>query len=60
MVVNDVAVFEVAGLAIAMGQAPEAVKARADLVARSNADEGFADAVTRFVLRSASDPQVVL
>jgi Cof subfamily protein (haloacid dehalogenase superfamily) len=57
---NDVAMFEVAGLAIAMGQAPEAVKARADLVARSNADEGFADAVTRFVLRSISDPQVVL
>jgi Cof subfamily protein (haloacid dehalogenase superfamily) len=54
---NDVGMFEVAGLAIAMGQAPDAVKARADLVARSNADEGFADAVARFVLRRASEAQ---
>ncbi len=55
---NDVAMFEVAGLAIAMGQAPDTVKARADFVARSNADEGFADAVARFVLRRAHQARV--
>lgn len=55
---NDVAMFQVAGLAIAMGQAPDAAKARADVVARSNAEEGFADAVARFVLPRASEAWV--
>ncbi|MEO8812655.1 MAG: Cof-type HAD-IIB family hydrolase [Caulobacteraceae bacterium] len=51
---NDVSMFHVAGLAIAMGQAPDEVKARAGFVTASNADEGFAQAVDRFVLPRAA------
>ena len=47
---NDVSMFQVAGLAIAMGQAPETVKAAADVVTTSNGDEGFANAVAQFIL----------
>ena len=39
---NDVAMFDVAGVAIAMGQASEKVQARATFVSSSNDDEGFA------------------
>ena len=53
-----IAISEVAGLAIARGQAPEAADARADHVARLNADEGFAYAVARIVLRRASEARV--
>jgi len=42
---NDVAMFKRAGYAIAMGQAPEAVKQLADVVTGSNAQDGFASAV---------------
>jgi Cof subfamily protein (haloacid dehalogenase superfamily) len=42
---NDVSMFDVAGLAIAMGQAPDAVKVRAQRLTRSNAEDGFAAAV---------------
>ena len=42
---NDISMFDAAGLAIAMGQAPDAVKAHAQRVTRSNADDGFAAAV---------------
>lgn len=51
---NDVAMFEVAGLAIAMGQAPDTVRARADAVALPNTEDGFADAVERFTLPHAA------
>ena len=51
---NDVAMFKVAGYAIAMGQAPDAVKAAADSVTGSNADNGFATAVDRLVLPRAA------
>ena len=47
---NDVAMFDVAGLAVAMGQAPDTVKAEADVVTTSNRDDGFANAVGQFVL----------
>ena len=49
---NDISMFDVAGLAIAMGQAPEAVKAKAQRVTRSNADDGFAAAVDDLVALS--------
>jgi len=42
---NDLAMLEIAGYAIAMGNAPDAVKSAADAVTASNADEGFAKAV---------------
>ena len=47
---NDVPMFQVAGFAIAMGQAPDAVRAAADDVTTSNGDEGFAHAVAQFIL----------
>jgi Cof subfamily protein (haloacid dehalogenase superfamily) len=39
---NDVSMFEIAGMAVAMGNAPEEVKAAADLVAPSNDEDGVA------------------
>jgi Cof subfamily protein (haloacid dehalogenase superfamily) len=47
---NDVLMFTKSGLSIAMGNASDEVKARADAVTDSNEDEGFAKAVQRFVL----------
>jgi hypothetical protein len=47
---NDVAMFDRAGFAIAMGQSPAAVQGRADAVSRSNSQQGFAYAVERLVL----------
>jgi Cof subfamily protein (haloacid dehalogenase superfamily) len=47
---NDVAMFEQAGLSIAMGNAQPAVKAQAHLVTSSNAEDGFAMAIERFIL----------
>ena len=47
---NDIAMFRVAGFAIAMGQAPDAVKAAAQAVTRSNTEDGFAVAVRALVL----------
>ena len=47
---NDVSMFRKAGLSIAMGNASDTVKAQADVVTDSNANEGFATAIRRFVL----------
>ena len=50
---NDVSMFVEAGFAVAMGQASEAVRAAADAIAGPNTEEGFADAVSRYVLPRA-------
>ena len=50
---NDVLMFAKAGLSIAMGNAQDDVKAAADVVTTSNDEEGFANAVDRFVLPRA-------
>jgi hypothetical protein len=47
---NDPAMFEVAGLSIAMGQAEDSVKRQASVVTGSNVDDGAADAIERFIL----------
>ena len=47
---NDVAMFERAGLSIAMGNASSEVQREADLVTASNRDDGFANAIKRFIL----------
>ncbi|WP_250440555.1 HAD family hydrolase [Caballeronia sp. AZ1_KS37] len=39
---NDVAMFEIAGVSIAMGQASDSVQRRASLVSKSNDQDGFA------------------
>jgi len=46
----DVPMFELAGTGVAMGNAMEEVKARAVAVAPSNAEDGVAWAIERFVL----------
>jgi Cof subfamily protein (haloacid dehalogenase superfamily) len=50
---NDVPMFERAGLSIAMGQADAAVRGAAMRVTASNADDGLAAAVERYLLPGA-------
>lgn len=47
--VNDLSMLEHAGLAVAMGNAIDDAKARADRVTRSNADDGVAHAIERML-----------
>jgi hypothetical protein len=53
---NDVAMFELSGLSIAMGNAASEVQLAADLVTDSNRDDGFAKAVERIILAAARRP----
>jgi Cof subfamily protein (haloacid dehalogenase superfamily) len=50
---NDVLMFAHSGLSIAMGNASPEVQRTARWVTTSNEDEGFANAVERFILRSS-------
>lgn len=47
---NDLPMFARAAMSVAMGQAPEAVRAAANYVALSNEEDGVADAIDRFVM----------
>lgn len=47
---NDVSMFRRTGLSIAMGNASDAVKAKADVTTTDCDHDGFADAMERFVL----------
>jgi len=47
---NDVSMFEKSGLSIAMGQSSDAVKRAATHVTTSSEEEGFANAIERFIL----------
>jgi Cof subfamily protein (haloacid dehalogenase superfamily) len=47
---NDIAMFERSGLSIAMGNAGPDVRRAADFVTDTNREEGFADAIERFIL----------
>jgi Cof subfamily protein (haloacid dehalogenase superfamily) len=47
---NDVAMFERSGLCIAMGNASAEVQRTADFVTDSNREDGFANAIERFIL----------
>lgn len=47
---NDTLMFAVSGLSIAMGNANPEVQAKAKQVTTSNEDEGFANAVEKFIL----------
>ena len=47
---NDVAMFERSGLCIAMGNASAEVQRAADFVTDSNREDGFANAIERFIL----------
>jgi Cof subfamily protein (haloacid dehalogenase superfamily) len=54
---NDVAMFRKAGLAIAMGNASPKVRQQAAEVTASNAEDGFAAAIERYVLNPPSRSQ---
>jgi len=47
---NDLEMIQIAGLGVAMGNAPEALKAHAGYVAPTNEEEGLRDVIERFVL----------
>jgi Cof subfamily protein (haloacid dehalogenase superfamily) len=47
---NDITMFEVAGLAIAMDNSPQEVKNAADFVTKSNNDDGVAYALNRYIV----------
>jgi hydroxymethylpyrimidine pyrophosphatase-like HAD family hydrolase len=49
---NDVLMFRNSGFSIAMGNASDEVKSQATAVTDSNQDEGFANAVRKFILRT--------
>ena len=51
---NDVPMFHVAGLSVAMGNAPPDVAAQAKLHTASNEEDGWAAAVTRYILPNAA------
>lgn len=50
---NDVLMFRKSGFSIAMGNASDEVKAQASAVTDSNDNDGFANAVRKFILRSS-------
>lgn len=52
---NDILMFERAGFSIAMGQADEAVRRAANVVAASNGEEGFARAMEDYVLNTGDE-----
>ena len=52
---NDVSMIEWAGLGVAMGQAPQAVKQAADWVAPTVEEDGVAEVFRRFVLEGGHD-----
>lgn len=52
---NDVLMFTKSGMSIAMGNASADVQHAATFVTTSNTDEGFARAMTWFVLRTKTD-----
>ena len=47
---NDLSMFAVSGFSIAMGQADAEIQAAATVMTNSNEDEGFANAMTKFIL----------
>ena len=51
---NDVMMFEKSGLSIAIGNASPEVQAQANFVTLSNEEDGFAYAMAKFVLPTAT------
>ena len=51
---NDISMFEKSGVSIAMGQASDEVKSAATYSTSSSEEEGFANAVERYVLQAVS------
>jgi Cof subfamily protein (haloacid dehalogenase superfamily) len=55
---NDIAMFAVSALAVAMGNAEPQVQQAADFVSTSNEEDGFAVAVERWILPRGAAPAV--
>jgi hypothetical protein len=53
--INDESMIVWAGLGVATGNAQDVLKAAADVVVESNAEDGFAKAIERFALKRAAD-----
>lgn len=53
---NDVEMIEAAGLGVAMGHAPEGVRAKADYVCGTAEEEGVREVIERFVLGAGQSP----
>jgi hypothetical protein len=53
---NDAEMIEAAGLGVAMGHAPEGVRARADYVCGTAEEEGVREVIERFVLGTGQPP----
>jgi Cof subfamily protein (haloacid dehalogenase superfamily) len=53
---NDLEMIEAAGLGVAMGHAPAGVRARADHVVGTSEEDGFREAIERFVLGRPGGP----
>ncbi len=51
---NDITMLEFAGLGIAMGNAPEAVKGHADAVTSTNDEDGVAVAIRKYIMGNVS------
>lgn len=49
---NDLSMIEFAGLGVAMGNASDAIKAKADYVTETNMNEGIAKVVEEFILKT--------
>jgi hydroxymethylpyrimidine pyrophosphatase-like HAD family hydrolase len=47
--------IEAAGLGVAMGRAPEGVRARADYVCGTAEEDGVKEVIERFILRATAD-----
>jgi Cof subfamily protein (haloacid dehalogenase superfamily) len=50
---NDLAMIEFAGLGVAMGNAPDDIKEKADYVTDTNMNDGVAKVIEKFVLKTA-------
>jgi hydroxymethylpyrimidine pyrophosphatase-like HAD family hydrolase len=55
---NDISMFEKSGISIAMGQGSEEVKKAATYVTTSSEEEGFANAIDRYVLKTPTSAPV--
>jgi len=53
---NDLSMLRVAGMAVAMGDAPDEVRAAADYVAASSDEDGVADVLSQFILAPGGEP----
>jgi Cof subfamily protein (haloacid dehalogenase superfamily) len=49
---NDLSMIEYAGLGVAMENAPEAIKSKADYITLSNNEDGIANVINEFILKN--------